>query len=245
MALWAFGLSFVLHAAAILFYPLLIAPPEPGSASPAAADLPAPAGTEIVRLLEVPEDELERPEEPRTERVPVPTPPVRAAPAEPGEAEGEEAAEPVGPTAAERVRASGPDVRLIAPLSDDVVGLSREQIAELELRWALESLNDSAAAAAEAARRALDWTFTDADGKRWGVSPGKLHLGDLTLPLPQLFGAPYDPNAWKGSMDADLERAAGSAAARETLDERARAIRERKDREREEQPDTTREGGGG
>lgn len=244
MVLWAFGLSLALHAAAILLYPILTAPHEPGFAPPASADLPAPAGTEIVRLVEIPEEDLDRPEEPQTERIPVPAPPVRAAPPGPEEAEGEEEEESVGATAAERVRASGPDVRLIAPLSDDVVGLSQEQVAELELRWALESLNDSAAAAAEAARRALDWTFTDSEGKRWGFSPEGIHLGDVTLPLPA-FGAPYDPNAWKGSIDADLERAAGSAAARETLDERAKAIRERKDREREEKPDTTRGGGGG
>ena len=51
----------------------------------------------------------------------------------------------------------------------------------------LEVLNDSAAAAAEAAAEATDWTYTDEEGRRWGISPGKLHLGDLTLPLPS-FG---------------------------------------------------------
>jgi hypothetical protein len=204
----------------------------------------------LVRIVELAEDELERPEQPDTEREPVPEPPRTTTPRpesvgdEPGAAPGEAEAEPDGQSAAVRLRSATPDARLLAPLSDEVVALSPEQIARLQLSWALEELNDSAAAFAEAARRARDWTFTDDDGKRWGVSSEGLHLGDVTLPLPNL-GAPYDPNAWKGSMDADLERAAWSAAARETLEERARILRERKDREREERPDTTGGGGGG
>jgi hypothetical protein len=245
----AFGVSFVLHVLGVLLYPLLLAPVEgPGRRPDARAEAERPQGTEIIRILAIPEDRLERPEEPETERQPVPepprprviTPPRPAGPVPTGE--GEE--EPLGPSAAERVRAATPDARLLAPLSEEVVGLSPEQIARLELIWALEELNDSAAAFAEAARRARDWTYTDDEGKRWGISPGKLHLGDVTLPIPS-FGGPYDPNAWKGSMDADLERASASAAARETLEERARAIRERKDREREEKADTTGGGGGG
>jgi hypothetical protein len=55
-------------------------------------------------------------------------------------------------------------------------------MAQLEAR--LDAYNDSVAGAADAARRATDWTVRDKDGGRWGVSPGGLHLGGVTIPIP-------------------------------------------------------------
>ncbi|MGH7507334.1 MAG: hypothetical protein ACRELX_16895 [Longimicrobiales bacterium] len=54
----------------------------------------------------------------------------------------------------------------------------------------IDAYNDSIAAFAEAERRATDWTHRDANGDRWGVSPGKIHLGKVTLPLPFGFSVP-------------------------------------------------------
>lgn len=243
-----FGVSLVLHVLGILLYPVLLGP-DPAEGPPAAnrPEAMRPEGLEVVQVTEIPDDVPERPIEP-DERprlvAPVPEPPPEAAsegdrqagPGDATEAPGEELG------AADRVRATRADARLLAPLSEDVVGLSQEQIAQLELLWALEELNDSAAAMAAAARRATDWTYTDAEGRKWGFSPGQIHLGGITLPMPS-FGSAYDPEAWKGSIEADLERAAGSSEARLTQEERAKAIRERRDRERRERADTTSGGG--
>jgi len=102
----------------------------------------------------------------------------------------------------------------------------------------LDAVNDSAAAVADAARRATDWTIKDKNGKSWGVSPGKLHLGDLTLPLPLGFEA---PNGRRDEFEKDqanwddLQRSASQAEIRHTFDERVKAIRKRKEQERKDQ----------
>lgn len=248
MLVVGFGVSLLLHVLGILLYPVLLGPDPAGTRpDPTRAEATRPEGMVVVQVTGIPEAALERPIEPEERPRPVapaPAPPPDAAregdtEAGPGPAS-EDSAEELG--AADRVRATRADARLLAPLSEDVVGLSPEQIAQLELLWALEELNDSAAAMAAAARRATDWTYTDAEGRRWGFSPGKIHLGGITLPMPS-FGPSYDPEAWKGSIQADLERAAGSSEARLTQEERAKAIRERRDRERRERADTTSGGG--
>jgi hypothetical protein len=81
------------------------------------------------------------------------------------------------------------------------------------------------------------------------VSPGKLHLGSLTLPLPFGFGGTTwqrERAARRAWEDADILNSLSSQAARASWEERARAIRERKDRQRgeaEQRPDTTRSSG--
>ena len=116
----------------------------------------------------------------------------------------------------------------------------------LTLAGRLEEWADSVAAALAVENALTDWTTTDANGGRWGVSPGKIHLGDITLPMPFYFGG----NSWQREQaarraweDQDILNGAASAAARASWRERAEAIRRRKDRERrdvEVQPDTTR-----
>ncbi|MBW3533625.1 MAG: hypothetical protein KY453_00185 [Gemmatimonadetes bacterium] len=213
-------------------------------------------GTELLRIVELPpEPEPEEPEEPELlEEREEPAPrsaPVPAPVGTPGDPEGEEAV----PTdeelmsAAERLRPRAGDLRLWAPLPENLAALSDEQRRKLDFALALAAVADSMEAAAEAARRATDWTFTDTDGKRWGVSPGKIHLGDVTLPLPFTFAAPFDPSNDGGWQWEDLERGAASAAARESAKARGEAIRERVDRERERlrggpvRPDTSGVGG--
>jgi hypothetical protein len=116
----------------------------------------------------------------------------------------------------------------------------------LQLIAELEAMADSAAIAAELERRATDWTYTDEDGKRWGVSPGKIHLGDLTLPVPFGFGmSAYDRERARDRLWAweEIEQSAARGAVIESWKERDRRIRERLNAER--RPDTTRTGGGG
>lgn len=141
----------------------------------------------------------------------------------------------------ERLRLSHGDRRLWRPIDPALVAPTPEQILNLEIAAAIEAGHDSAAAEAERARRALDWTHTGEDGRRWGVSPGKIHLGDVTIPLPFGFGPPPDYNGdraeWAFRM-ADIERAARTLAVRRSLQERNEVMKKRREekarKEREE-----------
>jgi hypothetical protein len=101
----------------------------------------------------------------------------------------------------------------------------------------LKTYNDSVAAALAAAERATDWTVKDKDGKRWGVSPGKLHLGDITIPLPVAFATPpgrRDEVAARNRSYNEIEQQAMRAQLKDSFEDRVKAIRERKERERAE-----------
>ncbi|NIP81429.1 MAG: hypothetical protein GWM90_20320 [Gemmatimonadetes bacterium] len=102
---------------------------------------------------------------------------------------------------------------------------------EARIAAAVELLSDSALAEAEAAVRARDWTVEDASGGRWGISPGKIHLGKLTLPLPIWF--PVDDGGG-ASQWYELEAQLDRTRILESFEDRVRAIRERRDRERAE-----------
>jgi hypothetical protein len=106
----------------------------------------------------------------------------------------------------------------------------------------IRSWNDSVAVAVALSGEATDWTYTDEEGRRWGLSPGRLHLGDFSIPLPFSFQLP------PGRRDEVMAR--GTGRSRTILRgappprsgswaERAREIRERMDEER------ARAGGGG
>jgi hypothetical protein len=89
---------------------------------------------------------------------------------------------------------------------------------------------------------ARDWTFTDGEGKRWGVSPAGIHLGDLTLPVPGFGPA----SARRDEIDArlrewtEIQDQAERARILDMFEERIEAIRQRRDGERR---DTTSSGG--
>lgn len=127
--------------------------------------------------------------------------------------------------------------RIVDPrLWQPMILIPREPtLADVEARIAaaVELLSDSALAEADAVMRARDWTVQDGKGGKWGVSPGKLHLGNVTLPLPIWF--PVDPEALAAEaqwyeLDQQLER----TRILESFEERVRAIRDRRERERAE-----------
>lgn len=91
----------------------------------------------------------------------------------------------------------------------------------------ISEMTDSILMAREARRRALDWTFTDDEGRRWGISPKCIHLGFFALGACGSGGRPEYYREW----DANNARAA-SARIRDLFDKRVEAIRERKNRER-------------
>jgi hypothetical protein len=113
------------------------------------------------------------------------------------------------------------------------VGLSPEQLAQLEIDLAVAEVVDSIEAAEAAGRRATDWTYTDAQGRRWGVSPGQIHLGGITIPLPFGFSGPRTADASRRAMeDAQIAAQADRAGASAVLKDRAAEIRRRRDAER-------------
>ena len=204
------------------------------------------------RVLRVPPQGMRALEVRVTERAPVEVAPEPQP--EPVELEPGEVVEEVGPplTAAERLHPRVGDWRLWVVPSvrrpSDLTAEERAAQIRARLYAELEAYDDSVAA--ELARLAdqLDWTVGE-EGNKWGVSPGQLHLGPITLPLPLVFGP--NPATQREMADQAAEwdairRQAGQAAIEETFEERVRAIRERRERERAEQEaqrDTT--GGGG
>lgn len=195
-----------------------------------------PRGLRAVQLAPVPDRaEPEPPEEPERQEPELESRPVVAqtAPAD------SLAADTL--TAGDRLAARVVDPRLWQPM----ILLPREptiEDVEARIAAAVELLSDSALADVEAAMRARNWTVEDANGGQWGISPGKLHLGKLTLPLPIWF--PVDPGAVTSQQQwYELERQLDRARILESFKERVRAIRERRDRERAERQNG--ENGGG
>ena len=244
-AFWvSIGISGLLHVLAVSLYPSLFTRmpvwiPFFGEAGP----LVRPEGTRLVNIRELPTtdaSEVLPPEEiPETDlpQVVVESPEIE---------EGAGAREDLfrslapGPTAAERLRPREGDPRLWAPVDPELVELTDIELMRLLLSAELEDLADSMAVAEELARRATDWTYTDDEGRRWGVSPGKLHLGDVTIPLPFGFGmAPFERERNAGRLWAwdDIDQAAGRKGVQDVWKERAEAIRRRMEAER--RPDTT------
>jgi hypothetical protein len=231
----AFGASVALHLLAIVLYPLFFDRLEPGASffSPPITTRSV-RGTEVIRIVEIEEtpepttpeepDEIEEEDEP-VARVEVPqlegVPDVELA--------------PPGPTAAERLRPNLVDARLWRSPPPEFFELTLDQREELILADRITSWLDSVQAAQAAEERLTDWTFTDGRGGRWGVSPGKLHLGDITLPLPLAFGTPVGKRdetnqlLWQWE---EIMRQAGRAEVELSWRERAEAIRKRRDAER-------------
>lgn len=225
------ALSALGHLLALVAYSF--AGPAPGEPPPfVRPSAAAPAGTQVVRIVEIDTPSGE-PEDPV--RIDDPNPPdVQLQPPE-LEVDPRDWTLPRYRSAAERLRSRPGDARLWMPLDPALVELTAHEILELEIKIALEAMHDSAAAQAERARAALDWTRTDEDGNKWGVSPGRIHLGKITVPLPFGFGPPPDYTGDRADMAfriADIDRAAGSVAARRSWKERAEIMKRRREERR-------------
>jgi hypothetical protein len=158
---------------------------------------------------------------------PLPVPPTTPVPAVPGEGNR-------SGTLLDRLATPRADPRLLAP-TDPSSMLTGPEAARARLANRIRELNDSIAAEMLAAERATDWTVKDKDGKRWGVSPGKLHLGDITLPLPLAFATPPGRRDEVNSRLrnwSEIEAQSTREQIRDDFSERVKEIRKRKDRER-------------
>jgi hypothetical protein len=100
----------------------------------------------------------------------------------------------------------------------------------------MNAYNDSVAAEAGARERSTDWTVADGEGGKWGVSPGKVHLGGITLPLPVAFSTPpgrREEVAAKTRSWSETRAQASRAEADDNFQERVKAIRERRQAQRD------------
>jgi hypothetical protein len=234
----AFTVSAAVHVFFIAIYPRLFGAPEPsGGPFRLPVDTRPTDAIEVLNIVEVdiPPD-VDRPEQPRLEDVERREASV-AAPAL-DDVPVVDFARP-GITAAERLRPNVQDRRLWAPIPEEYTRLTLEQREELALAGRLAEWYDSVQAAQAAEAAWTDWTFTDSEGKKWGISEGQLHLGGLTLPLPAFGAAPgaARERAWQWS---ELARQGNAMAIQGTVKERMEAIRARRDRERaQQQADTT------
>lgn len=212
-------------------------PPAPAGGAPAPQETqPQPAGPQVPAIV-APEGGVAP--------TPTPTPPTTpttgpAGPAGTGGGGGEGRAPA---TAAEALRPRAGDPRLWAPIPTLPTPKTKEEIATERVYARIQRFNDSVMAAAEAARRATDWTITGKDGERWGISPGKLHLGKITLPLPFGFQAPpgrREETAERLREWSEIEDQALRAQIRDQFNERVRQMNERKERERQEKQEAER-----
>lgn len=235
------GISALIHLAGLAIYPVWLEWSEPtlglpGEVQPAQST-PTTA-LELLALVEMEEEEETAPS-PESE-IPGPVPP----PVRPGSPTGQPAAGELdrtpgrsrsGRTAAEQLLPQMVDPRLWQGVDSELTQLTEEERALLRLHALFRTANDSAALAEEAARRATDWSTTDEEGNRWGVSPGQIHLGKFSLPLPFHFTPPpgrRDQAAQRAWEWEQLQQGAASGRAWENFNTRAREIRERRDRER-------------
>lgn len=252
-------ISVLAHALLIWVTGGVDVPPSPYVTIPPRT-IPAPEGLVVVDV-DVAELEEALPDEPRPEPVapeveePEETPLVEVEPAPAEELPGAPELEPAGePEVAEPLEDLTNAERLIPRYSDgrlwfdprhaSLVGerLARFARADSAVRAILRDWLDSLRLSDEQRRRALDWTY-EKDGKRWGISPEGLHLGDITIPIPfQLMPS--------GPRRRELERAIRDLQEiqlqnlREDLerirDERREAMRERAEEEaRRRRGDTT------
>jgi hypothetical protein len=114
---------------------------------------------------------------------------------------------------------------------------SRHEQYMAHLQARIDALNDSTYGGGPN----TDWTHTDAEGRRWGVSPEGVHLGGLTiprwlLPLPQSTGTNQD-------IEADRERRRQRDEIIRQEDDRARE--EARERARKAAEERRKRGGGG
>jgi hypothetical protein len=209
---------------------LLVRAPQP---------IPVPPGIRVVDIEAVAEAVEPPPAIVSPEPAPQPVPQRPAVgPTLEGPSRGATAETGTGPRSlTDRILPRGTDPRLFIPILPPADRpLTADEQVQARVTDRLAAWNDSLEAEAAAAGRALDWTRTDADGNQWGLTPGKIHLGGVTLPLPFGFGPPPSVRAdmrdrvegWEA-----IQRQAAQGKGRDELRDRIKAIREMRDARRD------------
>ncbi|MEX2583765.1 MAG: hypothetical protein WD766_10855 [Gemmatimonadota bacterium] len=241
---WSLGFSLFVHLLLLLISPTFIrVGPPPGAPAAPQAEPSQAFGVEMIVPIpsenapDVPVSEAP----PEDQPPPTPTPPRTVVPVLPGPGGGPAppaATPPSGePGATDVLRPGYRDPRLyVTP--DEYPELRRTEheryMEHLEAR--IDAVNDSMGIAAARNSRTSDWTVTDRDGNRWGLSPDGLHLGGVTipravLPLPAATGdnQQLEEERERLRMREEIQDQAAGQDRERTSDERIEAIRERQD----------------
>lgn len=227
----AFAASVAVHVVIIALYASFfprIVPSAPDYLVPVGAS--SQDGIQVMRVVEIDvRPDVEVPEEPELERVIERSAAVGSPTPEEGPVV--DFARP-GISAVDRLRPDISDPRLWAPLPEEFRQLTLQQREELALSGRLQEWYDSISAVADAESAMTDWTFTDGDGRRWGVADGQLFLGGLALPLPSFAPPPGSEARERAWQWDEIARQGRSVAVQQTVRERMEAIRARRDAER-------------
>lgn len=235
------GVSFVVHLLAIAFVSgWLELEPTPAPPPPSELVVEPSADLWAVELRVEPEGSAAPSQsergigaEPARDRSPTREPQRVRVAEEEAESESDRADAPSDArTAAERLAPRVVDARLWRPMILVPREMTIEDV-EARVAAAVELLSDSALAEADAAMRARDWTVEDAEGGKWGISPGKLHLGSLVLPLP-IYSVATPQQVESAALWFELDQQLERSLILESFQERVRTIRERRERERSE-----------
>ena len=135
-----------------------------------------------------------------------------------------------------RLWLNDPDCLMARTRETDLTPAERAAEVSARLYAILEAYDDSMAAELARELERLDWTIGE-EGEEWGISPGKIHLGGITLPLPLYFGLdPAKARRREGSIAEwnAIQNQAARGLIDELFDERIRAIREQRAREEAE-----------
>ena len=137
-----------------------------------------------------------------------------------------------------RYRMAAPDVWRAPSEEIERPEMTDEERARARVAAQLGAFNDSVAAAAALAEKSMDWTVKDGEGGRWGVSPGAIHLGSITIPVgqTQFAVAAGRREEFEGRVRTwnEIQVQSSRVEANESFKDRVKAIEERKAKERAE-----------
>lgn len=255
---WSVAASVVVHLLVLAASPSFIrvgGPPGDGARAPRpllGVDLgayapaePAPSAAEAVAVDDLAPEERPAGAEPVL-RAPVRSGPTAAARAAPRASRGSASPAAAGSTGTAGANGATADVLRPGPRDPRLWVAPKEAPPAPEptdherymahFRARFEALADSMAAEAEREQNVGRWTFKDKNGKEWGLSPGKAHVGGTEIPIPGRF-----PPGDRQKEDAAAERREqwrqirgqqGAGDQRKAADDARRRTRERKDAER-------------
>jgi hypothetical protein len=111
----------------------------------------------------------------------------------------------------------------------------------------MKAYNDSLAAAIAGADHSKDWVKKGKDGKQWGIAPDGIYIGSIKIPVPMFgFSGPTgrrDETAGKLRSYAESNAQAKRVETEQTFESRVKAMRARKDAQRDSAKAAKRGGG--